>query len=141
MYMQIYIQGKAVLLYKTSEKFKYIYIYICMYMYIELTMYFLCYKDSLSLRAGSPMTAKVRVSSIDDENRSLTMDILEGDVLKIYKSFKAKIQFNDVDNGKSKVIWALEYEKATENAPEPDHYVNFVVKMSKGLDAELRKAK
>ena len=110
-------------------------------MYIELTMYFLCYKDSLSLRAGSPMTAKVRVSSIDDENRSLTMDILEGDVLKIYKSFKAKIQFNDVDNGKSKVIWALEYEKATENAPEPDHYVNFAVKMSKGLDAELRKAK
>ncbi|PON45391.1 Major latex protein domain containing protein [Trema orientale] len=89
---------------------------------------------------GSPMTAKVRVQSIDDENRTLVLEALEGDVLKVYKSFKAKIQFNDVDNGASKVIWGLEYEKASENAPEPDHYVNFMVKVAKGLDAHLRKA-
>lgn len=87
------------------------------------------------------MTVKLRADSVDDQNRSLTFNVLEGDMLKVYKSFKAKIQFDDLDNGASKVNWAVDYEKATENAPEPDHYVNFAVKMTKGLDAQLRQAK
>ncbi|XP_062104868.1 kirola-like [Humulus lupulus] len=89
---------------------------------------------------GSPMTAKVKVAAVDDENKSITMEILEGDVFKFYKSFKVKIQFNDVDNSASKIVWALEYEKANESAPDPDHYVNFAVKLTKGIDAQLRMA-
>lgn len=34
----------------------------------------------------------------------------------------------------------MEFEKANENAPDPEHYVDFaVLKMSKGLDAYLCK--
>lgn len=95
----------------------------------------------MSLCADSPMTAKFRFQTVDDEKKTLYLEALEGDVMKMYKTFKVKAQFNDVGNGASKVIWGIEYEKANENAPEPDHYANFALKVSKELDARLRQAK
>ncbi|GMN28547.1 hypothetical protein TIFTF001_002096 [Ficus carica] len=89
---------------------------------------------------GAPMTARVKVEEIDDHNKSITMTILEGDVLKMYKSFKAKISFIEGEYGTSKVNWSLSYEKLNDNAPDPDHYVNFAVKLSKGMDTYLRSA-
>lgn len=35
--------------------------------------------------------------------------------------------------------WTLEFEKANVNAPDPEEYADFAVKMSKGLDAYLCK--
>ena len=85
------------------------------------------------------MTAKIKIEDIDDGDMSITFNVIQGDVLRIYKSFKAKIQVLKVHKGAGFVEWTLEFEKANVNAPDPEEYADFAVKMSKGLDAYLCK--
>jgi hypothetical protein len=89
--------------------------------------------------SGSPMTAKVKIEDIDDGDMSMTFNVIQGDVLRFYKSFKAKLQVIKVHKGAGSVEWTVEFEKANENSPDPEHYVDFAIKMSKGLDAYLCK--
>ncbi|GMY24535.1 MLP-like protein 34 [Fagus crenata] len=86
------------------------------------------------MRSG-PMTAKVKIEDIDDGDMSMTFNVIQGDVLRFYKSFKAKLQVIKVHKGAGSVEWTVEFEKANENSPDPEHYVDFAIKMSKGLDA------
>jgi hypothetical protein len=89
---------------------------------------------------GRPcMTAKVKIEDIDDGDMSMTFNVIQGDVLRFYKSFKAKLQVIKVHKGAGSVEWTVEFEKANENSPDPEHYVDFAIKMSKGLDAYLCK--
>jgi hypothetical protein len=85
------------------------------------------------------MTAKVKIEDIDDEDMNITFNVIQGDVLRFYKSFKAKLEVIKVHKGISSAEWTVEFEKANENSPDPEHYVDFAVKMSKGLDAYLCK--
>ncbi|KAF5457534.1 hypothetical protein F2P56_021631 [Juglans regia] len=39
---------------------------------------------------GSPMTAKVKIEDIDDEDMSTTFNVVEGDAFRFYKSFKVE---------------------------------------------------
>lgn len=96
----------------------------------------LCFGESV---LGSPMTAKVKIEDIDDEDMSITFNVIQGDVLRFYKSFKVKLEVIKVHKVVSSAEWTVEFEKANENAPDPEHYVDFAVKMSKGLDAYLCK--
>ncbi|OAY57157.1 MLP-like protein 34 [Manihot esculenta] len=84
---------------------------------------------------GSPlMGAKVKLEAIDDARKTMIFDVVEGDVLKMYKSFKAKVEI-----GADYVKWSLEYEKANNNIPDPDVYLDMAAKLSKGIDAHLSK--
>ena len=69
-----------------------------------------------------------------------TLFSLEGDVLKLYKTFKAKLEISKAGNGGSTVKWTLEVEKANANAPEPKLYADYAIKVSKGIDAYLGRA-
>ncbi|KAI5322648.1 hypothetical protein L3X38_031720 [Prunus dulcis] len=60
-----------------------------------------------------------------------------GDILKLYKSFKAKIEAVKAGNGGSIVKWTLEFEKANGNAPDPKDYADKAINVSKGIDAYL----
>ncbi|KAK9939837.1 hypothetical protein M0R45_016521 [Rubus argutus] len=82
-------------------------------------------------------TAKLKIQSIDDENRSITFGFLEGDFLKVYQSFKAKTQAIKAGNGGCIVKWTFEFEKANENAPDPKAFAELGDKVAKGLDAYL----
>ncbi|KAK6152835.1 hypothetical protein DH2020_012474 [Rehmannia glutinosa] len=81
---------------------------------------------------GKAMTAKVKTETINDEERSITFVILEGDVMQLYTSFKAKVTVSD-----GTVTWCLEFEKANDLAPNPDQYAAVAVEVTKGLDLYL----
>ncbi|KAF3443597.1 hypothetical protein FNV43_RR14919 [Rhamnella rubrinervis] len=81
---------------------------------------------------GTRLEAKVKVQALDEENKSFTFVVTEGDVLKLYNSFKAKLE---VSGGLVK--WSLEFDKANQNAPNPDPHLDLAIKVSKGLDDYL----
>lgn len=85
------------------------------------------------------MTAKVRIEDIDDEDMTITFNVIQGDVLRFYKSFKEKLQVIKMHGGVGSAEWTLEFEKANEDVPDPEQYMDFAVKMSRGLDAHLCK--
>lgn len=87
--------------------------------------------------SGTPETAEVIVQLLDEVNKSINFVVLSGDVL--YNSFKAKFHVIPSPLGGSLVKWNVEFEKADENDPNPEHHVNFALKMSKGLDAYLNR--
>lgn len=84
------------------------------------------------------MTAKLKIVEADDENTSITFLGLEGDILKVYKSFKEKLQVTKATgNGGSIVKWTFECEKANANAPDAKPYADLSVKVTKAIDAYL----
>ncbi|KAG6581211.1 Major latex protein 146, partial [Cucurbita argyrosperma subsp. sororia] len=88
---------------------------------------------------GIPEAVKLKMKN-RDEARTIIYEVLEGDALKHYKVFRAKLE--TVSGGLNKVggsfaKWTIEYEKAHENVPSPEAYMELALKVSKGLDAYL----
>ncbi|KAL2522406.1 Polyketide cyclase/dehydrase and lipid transport superfamily protein [Forsythia ovata] len=81
---------------------------------------------------GISVTAKVKFEAINDGERSITYTVLDGDVLQLYKSFKATITVTD-----GSVKWFIEYEKALEIAPIPEAYAALAIAASKVVDLYL----
>ncbi|KAL2522400.1 MLP-like protein [Forsythia ovata] len=77
-------------------------------------------------------TVKLRTEAINDAERSVTYKALEGDVLKLYKSYQFTIT---VSNGSVK--WTIDYEKALPVIPPPDIYMVFAFATTKAVDAYL----
>lgn len=87
--------------------------------------------------SGTPETAEVIVQSLDKVNKSINFVVRSGDLLKQYNSFQAKLHVVPSSQGGSVVKWNVEFEKVDENDPNPEHHVNFALKISEGLDAYL----
>ncbi|KAI4388923.1 hypothetical protein MLD38_001211 [Melastoma candidum] len=83
---------------------------------------------------GTPSTVKARHDT-NDATKAITFTVLEGDLLRIFKNFKVKLQ---VERGVAK--WSFEFEKINPNSPNPTEYLDFVNKVSKGLNAQLGRA-
>ena len=79
-----------------------------------------------------PTTAKALIEAIDDAAKIITFSILEGDLLKVYKSFKVTLSVSD---GLAK--WSFEYEKSTILSPPPQLYVPLAVTLCTLVDAYL----
>lgn len=62
---------------------------------------------------------------MDDENRSITFNIFDGDVMKDFKSYKMIVQAIPKENG-CLAKWTAVYEKAREDVPDPLHYRELV---------------
>ncbi|KAK6922219.1 Bet v I/Major latex protein, partial [Dillenia turbinata] len=88
---------------------------------------------------GGPVIAKDRIDAIDEKNHSITFELIGGEVTKYFKSFKATIQFT-ADPDMNLVKCSLEFEKANEDVPTPYSHLDFLVSMSKEVDAYLLKA-
>ncbi|MFX6534421.1 MLP family protein [Acinetobacter baumannii] len=84
-------------------------------------------------------TTTEKLEAVDPEKKIQSYSIIDGDLLKFYKSFKATITVSPKDEG-SLVKYEAEIEKASEEIPEPDLFKEFVVKNFKDLDAYLLKA-
>ncbi|KAF8407643.1 hypothetical protein HHK36_006776 [Tetracentron sinense] len=85
------------------------------------------------------MVAKERIKAIDDENKSITFCIFEGDINEHYSTFDLSIQVCKEGDG-SLVKWALEFDKANEEVAHPTHFMDLFEKITKEMDAHLLKA-
>ncbi|KAI4385872.1 hypothetical protein MLD38_003861 [Melastoma candidum] len=83
---------------------------------------------------GKSRTAKDKVS-FDDEDKSVTMDIIEGDVLKEFKSFKIVMKASAKADGKSRVIWSYDFEKISESVALPVSYLIIYEKLTREVES------
>ncbi|XP_057784304.1 kirola-like [Salvia miltiorrhiza] len=81
---------------------------------------------------GIPLTAKVLTEAIDDGAKTIKFAVLEGDLLLLYKSFKATLSVSE-----GSVKWTFEYEKTTILSPPPELYVPLAVTLCTLVDAFL----
>ncbi|KAF8407639.1 hypothetical protein HHK36_006772 [Tetracentron sinense] len=88
---------------------------------------------------GTPMVVKERIGAIDDENKSITFCVFEGDINTHYSTFNATMQVCTEGDG-SLVKWSLEFEKTNEEVPHPEHFMELFEKITKEMDAHLLKA-
>ncbi|CAL1393760.1 unnamed protein product [Linum trigynum] len=84
---------------------------------------------------GSPITSvkvKWEEEAMDTEEvKSLTLTVLEGDVLEMYKSYSVKIE---MDSGAGQSGWSIQYELANPNVPHPHVYIEACKYLAKTFD-------
>ncbi|OWM86173.1 MLP-like protein 31 [Punica granatum] len=87
---------------------------------------------------GQPKTAKERIDALDDENNKATFSVIEGDLLNLYKTFILIVQATAKEGGTGTTVhWTIEYEKVSEETPEPYSLLEFAVKVTRDIDANL----
>ncbi|PRQ40952.1 putative START-like domain-containing protein [Rosa chinensis] len=87
---------------------------------------------------GSVLSLKETVEAIDEENKSVTFNVVDGEILKHYKSFKVTLKVTEKSGGGGSLVkWILDYEKVSEEIPAPQSYQDFAVKVTEDLEAHL----
>ncbi|XP_073122685.1 MLP-like protein 423 [Henckelia pumila] len=85
----------------------------------------------------TPITQKIE--SVDEEAKKMTYSVVDGDILKLYKSFRAHFAVSGKDEG-TLVIYSGEYEKINEQVQDPGEFTGIIIKSLYGLDAYLLQA-
>ncbi|KAF2594788.1 hypothetical protein F2Q70_00045228 [Brassica cretica] len=87
---------------------------------------------------GEAKVAKERIEAVESEKNLITFRVIEGDLLKEYKSFVITIQATPKQEGPgSTVHWHVEYEKIDERVAHPETFIEFCVQVSKEIDEHL----
>lgn len=82
---------------------------------------------------GKQQESKQVVEAADENHKSITYKAFGGDLMQIYKSIKAIIHVNQ-NAEYSLVTWTLEYEKMSEDVPDPSSLVDLAYKITKSTD-------
>ncbi|XP_075515997.1 MLP-like protein 423 [Primulina tabacum] len=85
----------------------------------------------------TPITQKIE--SVDEENKKMTYSVVDGDILKLYKSFRATLAVSAKGDG-TLVIYSGEYEKRNEQVQDPDEFTGIIIKALHRLDDYLLQA-
>lgn len=82
---------------------------------------------------------KETVEAVDKENQSYTINFLEGDFLKLYRTLK--ISFQITSNGEKNFLkWTYTYEKLNPDVPAPDKMLKaFVDEVTNKIDQHYLK--
>ncbi|RZC59117.1 hypothetical protein C5167_006421 [Papaver somniferum] len=80
--------------------------------------------------------SKEKVETVDETNKSLTYSVIEGELLNYYKNFKVNVIVSAKGDG-SLVKLSCEFEKASEEIPDPSNIKDFAVKSFQDLDAYI----
>lgn len=93
------------------------------------------------LFVGMPLVkiSKERIDAVDDEKKTASYHVLEGELLQYYKNFKA--HFTVVPKGEGSLVkWSCEFEKASDEVSDPNLIKDFAVKNFKEVDEFILKA-
>ncbi|GMJ13340.1 MLP-like protein 28 [Hibiscus trionum] len=89
---------------------------------------------------GQPKTAKEVVESVDPKNNSVTLRVVEGDILEEFKSVVIKCKATPSAKGSGCVVqWVLEYEKLKEDVAHPETTLEMLIEVCKDMGAHLTK--
>ncbi|XP_071701277.1 MLP-like protein 423 [Rutidosis leptorrhynchoides] len=90
---------------------------------------------------GSPVvkSAKEKIEELNEAKKKVAYSVIDGDMMQYYKSFKASLEVIPEGEG-GLVKWACEFEKASEEVPDPDVIRDFAAKNFKEIDEYLLKA-
>ena len=94
---------------------------------------FIHYSDGFPIVTST----KEKIEAVDEENKTVSYEVIGGDLFKYYKSFKA--HFSVIPKGEGSIVkWASEFEKTHEEIPDPHLVRDFVVKNFQDLDDYLK---
>ncbi|XP_024989116.1 kirola-like [Cynara cardunculus var. scolymus] len=86
-------------------------------------------------RDGKKLTAKAMLEEVDEKNHKVVYKVTEGDLVEeLYKSFKIIFHVEPKGDGQL-AIWTLEFEKMNTNMPYPTSFMDYVLKITRDLDA------
>ncbi|KAK9706941.1 hypothetical protein RND81_07G162500 [Saponaria officinalis] len=87
---------------------------------------------------GKKEYVTTKVAEVSEKNKWVRYEYLDGQVLRNYYS-ELKSKFEVIPNGEEGCLvkWSLEYEKKSEDAPNADIYVHFMLGVAKDMDAHL----
>ncbi|ESR51694.1 hypothetical protein WN944_020373 [Citrus x changshan-huyou] len=90
---------------------------------------------------GSPIVkvSTEKIENVDEANKVVTYKVIDGDLLKYYKAFKGIVSVNPKGEG-SLVKWACEFEKASDDVPDPSVIKDFALKNFQEVDDYILKA-
>ncbi|KAL3644706.1 hypothetical protein CASFOL_009886 [Castilleja foliolosa] len=83
---------------------------------------------------GKKMFAKKIVEAIDEKKKSITFNVIEGDFMVAYKSFKITIHVETKGNQVSLVTCTIQYEKKNVVVPDPHSILNLVINVTKDIE-------
>ncbi|EYU31821.1 hypothetical protein ABFS82_12G066800 [Erythranthe guttata] len=83
---------------------------------------------------GKKEVAKNIIEAIDEEKKSVTFKVTEGDMMELYKAFKLTVHV-DTTGEDNVVTWTLEYEKLNEDVSEPHTLMDLCVNMTKDIES------
>ncbi|CAN6676071.1 unnamed protein product [Malus baccata var. baccata] len=95
------------------------------------------YKSIDVLEGDGKAIGSVRLityADVDEVGKAVAYKVIDGDLLKYYKSFKCVLTVTPKGDG-SLVKWSSVFEKAHEQVPEPSIIKDFAVKNFQELDA------
>ncbi|KAL1189912.1 MLP-like protein 28 [Cardamine amara subsp. amara] len=87
---------------------------------------------------GEAKVAKERIEAVEPEKNLIKFRVIEGDLMKEYKSFVLTIQVTPKHGGPGSIVhWHLEYEKISDEVAHPETLLQFCVEVSKEIDEHL----
>ncbi|RDX65988.1 MLP-like protein 31, partial [Mucuna pruriens] len=89
---------------------------------------------------GKVETFKESIEAIDEQKKSISFKVFDGEVSKDYKMFKIHFQVIDKEEGGAVTVWTIEYEKMNEDIKPPYHFLDFITAATKDIDAHVQKA-
>ncbi|EOA33809.1 hypothetical protein CARUB_v10021281mg [Capsella rubella] len=87
---------------------------------------------------GETKVAKERIEAVEPEKNLITFKVIDGDLMKEYKSFLLTIQVTPKQGGSGSIVhWHLEYEKISDEVAHPETLLQFCIDVSNQIDAHL----
>ncbi|GMP59207.1 hypothetical protein CsSME_00022581 [Camellia sinensis var. sinensis] len=88
---------------------------------------------------GKKKVGKEVVEAIDEENKSVTFKVIEGDLTELYKAFKVTVHV-DTKGENNLVTWTFEYEKKSENVEDPNAWMDLIINVTKDIETHHLKS-
>ncbi|KAM7269671.1 hypothetical protein ACFE04_025168 [Oxalis oulophora] len=85
---------------------------------------------------GEHKVVKKILEAVDEANNSITYRVIEGDLMKEYKTFLISVQVSPKEVG-SNAHWTLEYEKINDEVAHPETLGKFIAEVSREVDSHL----
>ncbi|ESQ34473.1 hypothetical protein EUTSA_v10008958mg [Eutrema salsugineum] len=87
---------------------------------------------------GKPKVATQRIEAVEPKNNMIQFRVIEGDLMKEFKSFLFTLQVTAKQGGLGGVVKShMKYERIDENVAHPETLLRVFVKMSKDIDEML----
>ncbi|XP_071686057.1 kirola-like [Rutidosis leptorrhynchoides] len=83
---------------------------------------------------GKAKVAKEKIEAIDEAKKSVCFKVIGGDILEDYKNFLITVHV-DTHGEENVVTWTFHYEKLNESVPNPDSLMDFVLSVTKDIEA------
>ncbi|KAK3023806.1 hypothetical protein RJ639_043472 [Escallonia herrerae] len=82
---------------------------------------------------GKEKVAKEIIEAIDEEKKSVTFKVIEGDLMELYKTFILTVHV-DTKGEDNLVTWTFEFEKLNESIEDPNSLMEFCLNVTKDIE-------